>query len=180
MSKRNWLAINQLYDYHLRLAISLCSDEELLAGYQQGFPQLFMEGEDEGPLRVPLSALRETAALHAAQQIAGVDPVVASHFYLTWGWESYPSLRLPVLPVNFGDEVPIPDNFYHQLQMWEFRAARHITYLGVKYLTAFIDFDWEIVKMEPGGHSIISYETVPIGSICTMRLVRAEFIDLDA
>lgn len=72
MPKRNWTAIANLSDSNTRYAISQVTDPEILACYERGFPHLFEEGDDEGPLimppPVPLSELMEAAAEHTRSE----------------------------------------------------------------------------------------------------------------
>lgn len=60
--KKNFNAIADLGSdlYHLRCAI-LLADDKTLRFFEKGFPHLFEEGDDSGPLYVPLSLLQETA-----------------------------------------------------------------------------------------------------------------------
>lgn len=54
MLKRDWSSIAKLIDVHTRVAISLATDPEILKCFERGFPNLFTEGDDEGPFKIPL------------------------------------------------------------------------------------------------------------------------------
>ncbi len=60
--RKNFNAIAALgpNEYHLKCAV-LLADGETLRSFEKGFPHLFEDGDDSGPLCVPLSLLKQAA-----------------------------------------------------------------------------------------------------------------------
>ncbi len=170
MAKRNWQQICQIKDYHTRLAISLTTDPELLACYERGFPHLFTDGKDEGPLCVPLSALMEAAQ-------ACEDPGFEEynrHFCLVLSRESNnPYLHLPEAHrLGSGyDTGDIPKDILEQFVGQKAQAGLVVSYHGEKYLVIEIDFDG-------GAPEIGSTFTEPPG-VHAMILTPAQLVALD-
>lgn len=96
MSKWNWLAIAEIPDDRTRIAVSLATDPKILSCYARGFPHLFTEGDDEGPLRIPLTALMESAAEYSLEQWDSETVEQDRHFALGLAFEKNPHLNIPI------------------------------------------------------------------------------------
>lgn len=172
MPTRDWTTICQLEDGPTRLAISLANDPEILAGFAQGFPHLFKEGDDEGPLRVPLSALQE-AAYEFAREHYSDSPECQEHdrhFSLASVLDKHAHLRIPASHWWNEDKMP-PQSVLDQLEDQVGRACMPVEYNGVQYLVLDIAF----ASVIPAGQKLAK-----IDSVGQMILVLPEFVDLDA
>lgn len=117
MPKRNWVVIAKLEDPYLRISVSISTDTKALEGYMRGFPHLFEEGEDEGPLRIPLSnindAAREWAQSDCSESMKFWDYCESSR--PLWDLPGKTQLESPVSVEWIGDDVnKIPKNVLKQ------------------------------------------------------------------
>lgn len=171
MFKRNWLAIAQVQDYHLRLALSFTEDRKILAGFAQGFPHLFLEGEDEGPLRIPLSALVEASYRCAQLDFPDPSPLnlweIESHFRLSGTMEVCP----PVAH-EWEKPSPIPPEILSQFVGMKAEAGIVVNYRGRRYMV------WEVDFTHIDGLQVGSvFESPP--ELDYLSLVDANFVALD-
>ncbi len=182
MPKRNWAAIAQLDDYRTRVAVSLATDPEILACYAHGFPHLFTEGDDEGPLRVSLSALKEAAFEYSRKQHPDPKPSnlweLDSNFWLAAAEEENPQLRIPTA---FGWECPgadqseplsAPEQIMRQFVGQKAQAGMVVMYKGKKYMVYTIVFNCDEY---PEVGSVFEYPP----ELDSLTLVDADFIALD-
>ncbi|MBT3817127.1 MAG: hypothetical protein HOG08_02155, partial [Candidatus Magasanikbacteria bacterium] len=149
MPKRNWVAITQLQDDRTRVAVSLATDPEILAYYAHGFPHLFTEGDDEGPLHIPLSALMQAAFEHSQKEYPDPKPSnlweLDSNFSLSAAVEVNPALNIPSAyewHCEGSVEVAprVPEEIMQQFVGQKSQAGIVIVYRGKKYLVCTINF----------------------------------------
>lgn len=170
MPKRSWAMITGLSDLRTRVAVSLVTDPEILACFARGFPHLFIEGDDEGPLRMPLSALMEAAAEYCRQELGGDDEEKIRNFTLVFAGERYPHLRIPIA-FDWGDCDPDPPQaVLDQLVGQKAQAGLVVEYEGRRYVVLTIDF----VNPPKIGSTITE-----VPQVISISLVDAEFVALD-
>lgn len=168
--KRNWMEINRVADPNTRLAVSLAKDPEILACFERGFPHLFVEGDDAGPLCVPLSVLME-----AAEEKSKMDWPNDPH---VWEWDRHFSLGFAFygnrhldIPVTFRWSDGVPLEVRQQLVGQKVSAAMRITYCDKKYLVLNIDFVQDLV---------IGSVIVDPPELNSLEVVPAECVNVDA
>mgnify|MGYP001591402446 CR=1 FL=1 len=177
MSKRNWVAIAQLSDTYTRVAISLAKGE-ILACYERGFPHLFIEGDDDGSLCVPLSALKEAAFEYARKNTFESLWEYDSNFLLAPLAEEGSQIEIPIAfewrcSGDCGLEPPpIPDGIVEQLIGQKVQAGMKIMYCGKQYMVYTIVFRWHD---RPQVGSTLEY----IPELDYLSLVDANFVALD-
>ncbi len=139
MAKRNWLAIARISDPYFRLSVSLTTDPKFLDELHSRWPELFLKGEDEGPLRIPLSALvaaaREEMAEDGVEWASENDHLVHMHLHLAG--ERHSHLDLPVAhrwDLGLGDSPDIPKLVIDQLQHMDPTKPMQVKYDGQNYL----------------------------------------------
>jgi hypothetical protein len=162
--KRNWTEICKIEDKNTRIAISLANDSTILGKYEKGFPECFMEGDDEGPLKVPLSALMRQAEEYSATHWSNYIEE-DRHFCLTNN----------IIPISFewtshhgvNDH---PQAILEQLKGQRAQAGMTVMWCGKRHMVLYISFD----KTPKIGEILTEVPT--IGQI---MLVDAEFVDLD-
>lgn len=179
MPKRNWVAIAQLSDTYTRVAISLAKGE-ILACYERGFPHLFTEGDNEGPLCVPLSAIKE-AAFKRARNNYPDDPFQQEFNSNFWLSDSVGDDRELEIPIAFEWECPgsstehpppIPEEIMEQLVGQRAQAGMTVVYRGQQYMLYNIIFNWGEL---PQVGSTFEFEP----QLDYLSLVEANFVALD-
>lgn len=140
--RRNWMAIAAIADYWTRVAISLAKDLETIKRFQAGWPECFEEGEDAGPLRIPLSVLR--AALRDYYLNAPDAPVdtleFARCFWLTPAWKNRPELEIPIIAFGPDHDAGIPPGIAEQFMGQVPENLIKLTWAGVQYLVVSAEF----------------------------------------
>lgn len=172
--KRNWAAIAGLSDERTRIAVSLVTDPEILACFERGFPHLFIEGDDEGPLKVPLSALKAAAEEYSRDMYGSDASEVDREFSLDMASDEIPHLDIPIEfewdANDETDEEEVLDFLLGQLVGQKAEAGMIVTYRGKLCMVLTIGFDvspdiGSVFTEPPEAHEII--------------LVDAEFIAFD-
>lgn len=191
MPKRNWQAICNLSDKYTRIAISLATDPEILACYQRGFPQCFLNDDEEEVLLIPLSALVAAAREASLEEYRG-DPSVYDyadndqHFDLSNGWSLYPHLTIPIAfkcPCAFDEPVDLPmqESLRSQFRGQVYQAGMTLTTeAGHRYMV--LDCHFPYRRKEPGGkYKELLAIGEPIENIPStdFSLVDASFVALD-
>ncbi|KKP59565.1 MAG: hypothetical protein UR53_C0001G0065 [Candidatus Magasanikbacteria bacterium GW2011_GWC2_34_16] len=174
MSKRKWKAIARLSDNRTRIAVSLATDPKILACYERGFPHLFTEGDDEGSLHVPLSALMEAAEEFSRDQYPDEPQfwTIDRHFTLDFAGEYYSHLRIPNTYMWEWEEDEIPDYVINQLAGQKAQAGLVVEINREKYVVTSITFDGDC-PVEIGE----IFQTPP--PVVAIHLCLVDFIALD-
>lgn len=171
MLKRNWVAIASLADYRTRVAVSLATDAEIIACYQKGFPHLFVEGDDDGPLQVPLSVLMEAAAEYSRTDWGSDLSEIDRHFSLGLAFAKNPQLNLPVA-FQWGDVYPVPpESVLKQLVGQKAQAGMTVMFEEKKYVVLNISFARD--------YPAIGSEITKAHLVYDISLVDAAFVALD-
>lgn len=136
MPKRNWKAIAAIQEYFLRVAISLTTDPATLAGFAKGFPHLFTDGEDEGHLYVPLSALKAVAYEYARNNSDRPELTAErdANFCLCNARHGHPEFDLPRAFTWGVDGDKIPPSVLEQLAPQKAQAGMTVEYMEEQYL----------------------------------------------
>jgi hypothetical protein len=174
--KRNWAAIAGISDQRTRIAVSLVDDPEILAGFERGFPHLFVEGDDEGPLKVPLSALKAAVGDYSQKQYGSNPSEVNREFSLDLAFEVCSDLGIPIefqwyRFENGPNEKETLTFLLGQLIGQKAEAGMLVTYRGKRCMVLTIGFD--VIPV------IGSVFTEPPTEVREIILVDAEFIALD-
>ena len=173
--KRNWAMICQLKDPWMRIAVSLAMDESTLRGLQKGFPACFVEGGEDTPLCVPLSALM--AAAEVSSLSSEENAFCASrdkHFWLDMAFNLYPHLSIPISHSWCEAKgTPVPDGVLQQLVGQKAQAGLMVQWAGKTHLVINICIDDKEGSPEIG--SVFTKQ--PVSD--ELRLVEARFLALD-
>lgn len=175
MPNRNWPAIAEIKDYHFRVAVSLTTEVEILEGLAKGFPELFMAGDDQGPLRIPLSALMEAARKFSVEQHPDEPHFWEEDRHFTLSWASQYHAQLDV-PVAFhwgtdGTDLEPPPEVLQQLIGQKAQAGMQVSYGDRRYVILNLTFRDEVPE--------IGSELKELPNVGDIQLVEAEFIALD-
>ncbi len=174
MPRRNWAAICQIQDNRFRTDVSLATDPYVLDGFVRGFPELFFtDKEDEGPLRVPLSALMEAAYEFSSAEYPD-EPEhweVDRHFGLIFAGNIGAHLDIPIAH-SFGEEYDdVPPSISEGLKGQSAQAGMTVRYLGELYIVTDITFAEGYPKIGE------TFKEVP--AVDRVKLALAEFVALD-
>ncbi len=172
MSKRNWVAINELENYHFRVLVATTDDAEILAGLERGFPELFLAGEEAPLYPVPLSVVQSRAREFSMREYPDEKCWQEDqHFILCWG--TCDDLDIPTAFTWDADNEEIPPEILQQFMGQRAQAGMTVVIDDRRYLVWFIAFKVG-EEIKPGD----TFESPP--KLDRLDLVDADFVDLES
>ena len=165
---RNWKQICSLTNDMLKMLVALATDEYVLKGLKQGFPELFSDQPTE--LLVPASALRQRSREKAMQDWPDSDEALKED---TEFWQLVVSeFDLPSIHLGENNRTVVPTEITEQLIGQKVAAGMHVSWHNERYLVVGLDCGEGRVLGQ-----VIEYQPMEIEFIV---LVPAKLIDLNS